>query len=205
MKRSLPLASLAAALALLAACERQDGHAAIYAPTAVGTTLQYEALELDGGTRLNDRLQLRVLQAKQTDDGLEVTCEYSTMQGNAMATFLCQQDGGIFQVNADGSKEMQLPPGFPDSARSWQSNSATFQILGRTKANLERIELYDPIGVWVEATTIPPQPSPFYFWKGKARILFLPGIGEAETRVLHKGAWVTVRRLVGIGTSTELM
>jgi len=199
----LSLASLVATMALLAACERQDGQPATYAPTAVGTTLQYEALELDNGMRPNDRLQLRVLQAKQTDDGLEVTCDYSTLQGNARATFLCQQDGGIFHIGADGSKDMQLPLGFPDKTTSWQWNSVTFQVLGRAKANLEGIELYDPIGVWVEATTDSPQP--LSLWKGKARILLLPSIGEVETRVLHKGAWVTVNRLVGIGTSSEPM
>jgi len=198
----LPMPFLAA-LALLTACEKQEGQSAIYTPTTVGTTLQYEAHELDNGMRVNDRLQLMVLQAKQTDGGLEVTYEFSTMQGTGRDTFLCQQDGGIFQVNADGSKDMLLPPGFPDKTTSWQSNHITFQVLGRTKANLEGIDLYDLIGVWVEATTDLPQP--LSLWKGKTRILLLPSIGEVETKVLHGGSWVTVNRLVGIGTSTEPM
>ncbi|MDR2560875.1 MAG: hypothetical protein LBC63_03780 [Holophagales bacterium] len=204
MKHCLSPVPFLTALALIAACERQEGQPTIYAPTAVGTTLLFEAFELENGVRPNDRLQLRVLQAKRMDDGLEVTYDYSTLQGNTKATFLCKQDGGIFKLNADGSKDIQLPPGFPDKATSWQSNRATFQVLGRAKANLEGIELYDPIGVWVEATTISSPPS-FFFWVGKARILFLPGIGEAEIRVLHKGSWVTVRRLVGVGASAESM
>jgi len=199
--RLLPVPFLAA-LALLTACESQEGQATIYAPTVAGTVLQFESFELDNGTRPNDRLQLRVLQAKQTNGDLEVTYDYSTFQGNAKATFLCHQDGGIFIVRADGSKDMQLPPGFPDSATSWQWNRATFQVLGRAKANLEGIELYDPIGVWVEAIAASPQPSPLLNG-GKWRIMILPGIGEAETKVLHEGSWVTVNRLVGIGTSAE--
>jgi hypothetical protein len=199
MKHCLLPAPFLATLAILTACEKQEGQPTFYAPTAVGTTLQFETLKPDNGTWPNDRLQLRVLQARQTDDGLEVTYDYSTLQRNAKATFLCQQNGGIFQVKADGSKDMQLPPGFPDSATSWQRNRVTFKVLGRAKANLEGIELYDPIGVWVEARAESPQPQ------GKARILFLPSIGEAETKVLQEGNWVTVNRLVGIGASAEPM
>ena len=208
MKHCLSPTPFLAALALMLACERREEQAAIYAPIVAGTILQFETLRPDPDNEVNpsDRLQLRVLQTKQADNGLEVVCEYSTLQGTTTTTILCQKDGGVFFVGADGSKSLRLPPGFPDKTASWQSNRATFQVLGRAKANLEGIELYDPIGVWVEATTIPPQPSsPYFFWKGKARILFLPGIGEAETRVLHEGNWVTVSRLVGVGTSTESM
>jgi len=207
MKHCLLQASFLAAVALMLGCERQEEQAAIYAPIVAGTILQFETSRPDPDNEVNasDRLQLRVLQAKQADNGLEVVCEYSTLQGTTTTTILCQKDGGVFLVGSDDSKNMQLPPGFPDKTASWQSNRATFQVLGRAKAHLEGIELYDPIGVWVEATTIPPQPSPYFFWKGEARILFLPGIGEAETRVLHEGNWVTVRKLVGVGTSTEPM
>jgi len=204
MKHCLSPVPFLAALALLTACERQEEQATIYAPTVAGTILQFEAFELDNGMKPNDRLQLRIANTKHTDDGLEVTYDYSTMQGNAKATFLCQQDGGIFQVKADRSKDMLLPPGFPDKTTSWQWNGVTFQVLGRAKANLRGIELYDPIGVWVEAIAQFPQPSPL-LKGGKWRVLALPGIGEVETKVLHKGSWVTINRLVGIGTSTEPM
>lgn len=204
MKNYLLPVPFLAALALFAACERQElreAQTAVYAPTAAGMTLQFETFEPENEIQPNDRLQLRVLRTKCADGGLEVAYNISTMRGTADVALLCQHDGGVFQVGADGSKDVQLPPGFPFKTTSWQTNSINYQVLGRARANLAGIGLRNSTGVWIEAIAASPQLSPPL--KRKARMLLLPGIGEAETRVLHNGNWVTVGRLVGVGAAAE--
>jgi len=205
-------APFAMALALLTACGRQEGPAAIYAPTTPGTTLLFEAIKLDNGMGPSDRLQLNVVSARQVEDGQEVVCAYSTLQGTAAAKFLCQQDGGVSLVNADGSKKLQLPPGFPDKTTLWQADGFSYQVLGRARADVLGIDLKNQVGVWIEATPDTDHSRPVGAWieaapqmPKKTRMLLLPSIGPVETKVQHKGGWVTVNRLVGMDTSTEPM
>jgi hypothetical protein len=180
----------------------REAQSAVYVPTVEGTALRFEAFALENGRMGEGRLELRVLSTKRTEDGLEVAYSITTLRGISKVTLLCQQDGGIFHVMPDGSKNLAFPPGFPDKTTSWQADGVNYQVLGRTRASFAGIELQDPIGVWVEAIAASPSPSPLSW--GRARMLVLPGIGEAESKVLHDGNWVTVSRLVGVaGAAAE--
>jgi len=185
------------ALALTSACFRQNERQLFYSPTQEGLTLVFE-----NPSDSQESVQLRVKNTVQTSDGLKVTCSLSSLNGTVDTVFLCRQDGGIFSISSDGASTIILPPGFPDNSASWQADGIGYRVIGRAKHNVSGVMLQDPIGVWVEA--IPVSPRMQNSGNQKAHIFFLPGIGQAETRVLRQGNWVTVNRLVGVGTDDVL-
>jgi hypothetical protein len=183
-------------LAMTFACVREAGQKAIYLPTEAGMTLQFANVDTEPVGSTNGRTQIRISHSKQTSEGLDVVCSISNLQGTADITFLCPQDGGVFLMASDANKITVLPPGFPDKTLTWQSEGLNYQVIGRAKADIPSVNLLDPIGVWVEATPMAPQ---LLNTDSKTRIFFLPGIGEAETKVLRQGNWKTINRLVGMG------
>ena len=191
------------ALAITTACVRQtEQRHHIYSPTETGLTLLFENPESKMLSGAQNFVQLRVNHTKQTSEGLEVTCSVTTFQGATDIAFLCQQDGGVYSISPTGNKVIVVPPGFPDKAPAWQENGINYRVIGRAKADLSGLSLPEPIGVWVEATPVQSQLSNPN--SEKAHLLFLPGIGEAETRVLRHGTWVTTNRLVGRGLTDVL-
>jgi hypothetical protein len=190
------LLSLPLALASALGCARQGGQQGIYFPSEAGLTLQFANVDTEPAVPISGRTQIRVGQSKQTQEGLEITCSVATLQGASDVKFLYTQDGGVLLITSETNKTIVLPPGFPDKTLDWQSDGVSYQVIGRAKADLPGVNLPDPIGVWVEAVPIAPQlPNTGI----KVRIFFLPGIGEAETKVFREGAWRTVNRLVGRG------
>jgi hypothetical protein len=177
-------------------CAKRDGQQAAYLPTEAGLTLQFANGDAETAATIDGRTQIRVSHSKQTPEGLEVDCSVATLQGSTDIKFLYTQDGGVFLIASDTDKIVVLPPGFPDKTLSWQSEGVSYQVIGRARAGLPGADLPDPIGVWVEAVPIASHLSNS---GAKARIFFLPGIGEAETMVFSQGAWKTINRLVGRG------
>lgn len=177
------------------ACVEQHERAVIYSPSKAGLLLQFEGFEVDSGLPSQNRLQLWVKETRQTPEGLEVECAATTYRGTGDVVSLCHLDGAVYVVLPDGNKTMVLPPGFPDKTASWQSEGINYHIIGRAKANISGVRPPDHIGVWVEAVPISNQASVLGF--DKARFLFLPGIGEAQTVVFWNGKWATINRLVG--------
>jgi hypothetical protein len=201
MKLSSIFLILLLPLALAQGCARQAGQQAIYLPTEAGLTLQFANVDTEPAAPISGRTQIRVSRSNQTQEGLEIVCSVASLQSATDINFLYTQDGGVFLITpdtnkTDTNKTIVLPPGFPDKTFAWQSDGVSYQVIGRAKADLPGVNIPDPIGVWVEAAPIAPQLSNA---GAKARIFFLPGIGEAETKVFRQGAWKTINRLVERG------
>jgi hypothetical protein len=160
--------------------------------------LQYENPELDAETRAQSRYQVIVKDSKLTPEGLEVTTSVATLQGSRDFFYLCLQDGGIYDIAADRDRHsVRLPPGFPYKTTSWQAAGVNYRVVGRAAVDIPSAKPPNPIGVWVEA--VPATSSLHALDSETKRILILPGIGEAETRVLRQGAWETTNRLAALG------
>ena len=202
MKWFRPTAMLMAMAAIAPSCVRQAGQGHAYLPTEEGLTLLFENPESKTPSGAQDFVQLRVNHTKQTSEGLEVACGVTTFQGADDIVFLYQQDGGIYSISPTGNKSTVLPPGFPNKTTAWQAGGINYRVIGRAKADIPGVSLPESIGVWVEAMPVQTQLS--NPGNEKAHILFLPGIGEAETKVLRQGAWATINRLVGRGFTDTL-
>jgi hypothetical protein len=185
------------ALAVTSACFRQTEQQLLYSPTEAGLTLIFE-----NPSDIQEPVQLRVRYAKQTSDGLEVACSVTSLKGTADTNFLCRQDGGIYSITSGETRTIIVPPEFPNKTASWQTGGISYRVIGRAKLDFPGIALPEPIGVWVEAIPVSPQLQNSV--NKKAHVFFLPGIGEAETRVLRQGNWVTVNRLAGMGFTDVL-
>ncbi|MCL1893650.1 MAG: hypothetical protein FWG02_05380 [Holophagaceae bacterium] len=182
-------------LATLPACVVHNDKQVIYAPTHYGITFLYENPGFEGEAQNNNRVQIRVLQSKETSEGLEVTCQSTSYRGVENAISLCQPDGAVFSVSPSGNKSMVLPAGFPEKTTSWESEGIFYQVIGRTKVDIPGVRAPDHIGVWVEAIHTSSYPLALGF--EKARFFFLPNIGMAEIKVFSQGNWVTVYKLTG--------
>jgi hypothetical protein len=169
----------------------------IYSPTETGLTLIFEN-PLD----IQVPVQLRVKHAKQTSDGLEITCSVTSLKGTEDTNFLYRQDGGIYSITSSGTRAIIVPPGFPNKTTVWQAGGIKYSVIGRAKADIPGVNLAEPIGIWVEAIPVSLQLQNSD--NKRVRVFFLPGIGEAETRVFRQGNWVTINRLVGMGFTDVL-
>jgi hypothetical protein len=182
---------------MTSACFIQTNRSHIYSPTETGLTLIFE-----NPSDVQEPVQLRVQNVKQTSDGLEVVCSVTSLKGSVDANFLCRQDGGVYSITSDGAKTIIVPPGFPDKTAAWQADGIKYRVIGRAKADISGIELREAIGIWVEAIPVSSQLQNSD--NERAHIFFLPGIGEAEIRVLRGGNWVTINKLVGMGFTDVL-
>jgi hypothetical protein len=195
MKGALAGAALAL-LVLAAGCDRLVTPRRPMAQSAweEGLTLAYEDPSLAPELRLERRQQVRVQASQPTADGLQVTKTFTTVAGQWEIRTL-EKDGGVrFLTGSQGAVEL-LPEGFPDRVDRWESRGLYHWVVGRAVADLPGVRLPDlehATGVWVESA---PLDGPGV----RTRTLYLPELGEAETRTWTGGRWVTTNILVARG------
>jgi len=181
-----------APLALLAvvACQREAAPMVVYGPWEEGLTLAFE--NPSQPQRFQDRIQIRVAQAAIAPGapGL-VMLDFSSTRGQ-LRILARHGAGGIDLVDENGRiLARSLPPGFPDTSR-WVDRGAEFTgIGGRAWDGAPGLPATTaPVGVWVEAR---PSAGP------RRRSLYLPNLGEVESREERNGSWIVVNRLVAMG------
>jgi hypothetical protein len=190
MRHPLQLLVPVALLACLA-CQPQPA-TPVYGPWEEGLTLTFEDPSRPQPQRSADRLQVRVTRATLSPGAPTlVELEMANTHGH-LGLQVRHQTGGSDLVDDQGRVLAQLlPPGFPATAH-WVERGTECSVIGR--AAWEGAALLpatsDPIGIWVETRS--PQGL-------RRRTLFLPNLGEVESREERDGAWVTVNRLVGRG------
>ncbi len=185
--------SLGAALLVLVAgsgCDRLllPAEPSVYSAREEGLTLVYE------DPRSQARLQVRVKEVKPEGSGTRVTQTYSTLTGQMDAKFLLEDGGLLLQAGGPAGLRL-LPEGFPDRVSRWEARDSFHWVVGRAAADLPGVRLADPAGaegVWVESARLDGTGV-------RERTFYLPGIGEAETRVWLDGRWVVINRLVSRG------
>ncbi|HJW73885.1 MAG TPA: hypothetical protein VJ486_13760 [Geothrix sp.] len=187
---SVGLGSLALLAAL--ACQPQPTRPMLYGPWEEGLTLAYEDPTLPPSQRRDLRLQIRVAQSRigPNEPGL-VRLEYTSLKGQ-LSLLVRHGKGGITLLAQDGRPLAQLlPEGFPATA-TWTNRGTAFHVIGRAAWDAGTVlpPGSDAVGFWVEA--VPPAGP-------RSRTLYLPDLGEVETREWRDGAWVTVNRLVARG------
>ena len=165
----------------------------VFAAHEVGLTLHYEDPQLPPDARANERIQVRVAAAKETEAGRLVRMTYSSLRGEFSALYL-QKEGGLFLVHeGKGGGVTVYPAGFPDRISHWTVRETKFRILGRATLPDLAVNLpgtSDRVGVWIESE------SP----RGvRQRVFLLPDIGEVETLVWRGDAWVCTSRLISRG------
>jgi len=179
------------ALLLLLACEPKAAKP-IFGPWEEGLTLTFENPSLPQPQRAQNRMQVRVARTTLSPGAPPVVqVDIANTRGQISLIFR-HQDGGIALIDEKGQVLVQpLPIGFPEIAQ-WSDRGTRYQMIGR--ATWEGAAVLptgtDPIGYWVESR------SPEGF---RRRTLFLPSIGEVESREERGGNWVTVNRLVARG------
>lgn len=182
---------LAPPLLLALACQPRAAQP-IYGAWEEGLTLAFENPSEPQPQRSTDRLQVRVARSSMAPGAPRlVQLDLTSLRGQ-MSVLVRHQDGGIALLGEDGRVVAQpLPPGFPATS-AWEDRGIQFRMVGR--ATWEGASLLpatsDPVGVWVE--TRPPQGP-------RRRTLYLPNLGEVESREERGGTWVTVNRLVARG------
>ncbi|MFN8012327.1 MAG: hypothetical protein U0P81_13240 [Holophagaceae bacterium] len=187
-------------LALAAACRTSplDKDRVLYAPHEAGLVLSYENPSLEGQARADERLQVRVEQARPVaspEGAFEGTLTYTRLRGQERLAFLTR-DGGLRVVDAQNHGADILPAGFPERTQVWgDRQEVVYRVLGR--GVLPHFDRFLPrdfpkVGVWVEG-----QPAQ---GKGpRTRSFLLPDLGTAEVQEWRDGAWVVVMRLTGRG------
>lgn len=185
MKRLAPVL-LAAALA----CAPTEP--AVYGPGEAGLTLIYENPSLPEAQRSEQRQQLRVVASKEVDGGVMVRRSYSSLSTPPMDLVVFHRGGGTTLLRPDGGTPiLLLPEGFPERVRNWEVQGTRYRVLGRAEARLPvALSPEQRLGVWVESA---PAKGP------RTRVLYLPGLGEAESLVQDGSSWVCVNRLVAMG------
>jgi hypothetical protein len=186
------LARLMPAVLLLALACQPRAAAPVYGPWEEGLTLVFEDPSLPEPQRSANRLQVRVARSaiQPGPPGL-VQLDLANTRGQ-MSLLLKHQDGGIALVEESGRVLAQsLPAGFPGTA-AWTDRGTEFRVVGRAAWEGASIlpATSDPVGVWVEGR---PAQGP------RRRTLYLPNLGEVESREERAGTWVTVNRLVARG------
>ncbi len=188
--------SAIAGLLLLAGCDRSFTQArkTVYVPHETGLTLIYEDMTLPPAQRFQQRLQRRVSAEKETPAGRRISITYTTFTANQTFDFV-SKDGGWAMLQGDTPVFTLLPEGFPDRVDRWEDPTRgwSFEVIGRGALQNSSLDLpddFDRVGVWVEMRS-----------RGgtRQRIFYLPGIGEAESRVLKGGQWVLDHQLVSRG------
>lgn len=164
----------------------------VYGPWEEGLTLTFEDPSQPQPRRSTDRMQVRVAKSSLAPGapGL-VQVDVASLQGQLPITFR-HQNGGISLVTDQGQLlAVSLPTGFPATA-TWTERGTEFRVIGRGAWDGAALlpATADPVGVWVEAR---PTQGP------RRRTLYLPDLGEVETRVERGDAWITVNRLVARG------
>jgi len=188
MRRILNLVVPVVLLAGLA-CQPQSATPVVFGPWEEGLTLAYEDPSQPQPRRSENRLQVRVAHSTMGPGapGL-VQLDLTTTRGQG-SVLVRHQDGGIDLVEESGRILARLLPAhFPDLSH-WVEQDAEFRVIGR--ATWEGAALLpttsDPVGVWVETRS--PQGL-------RRRNLYLPNLGEVESREERDGSWVVVNRLV---------
>jgi hypothetical protein len=191
MRRILNLVVPVVLLAGLA-CQPQSATPVVFGPWEEGLTLAYEDPSQPQPRRSENRLQVRVAHSTMGPGapGL-VQLDLTTTRGQG-SVLVRHQDGGIDLVEESGRILARLLPAhFPDLSH-WVEQDAEFRVIGR--ATWEGAALLpttsDPVGVWVETRS--PQGL-------RRRNLYLPNLGEVESREERDGSWVVVNRLVARG------
>jgi hypothetical protein len=179
-------------LLVMLACESKPLQPVAYGPWEEGLTLAYEDPSLPAAEQRNHRLQVRVAKSRLApgEPGL-VQLDFASGNGQ-FALQVRHRKGGVALVADDGRTLAQpLPEGFPNIG-PWEDRGTSYRVLGR--GTWEGASLLPPgasaVGVWVEAT---PSSGP------RRRTLYLPNLGEVESREERQGAWITVNRLVARG------
>ncbi len=188
-RRSAHLASI---ILLLGVACRPAQAPRVYGPWEEGLTLTFEDPSQPQPQRTQDRMQVRVARSAIAPGapGL-VQVDVTSLQGH-LSLNARHQDGGISLVNDQGQVlSVSLPAGFPATA-SWRERGTGFSVVGRAAWEGAAIlpATADPVGIWVEAR---PAQGP------RRRTLYLPNLGEVETRVDRDGSWITINRLVAYG------
>jgi len=183
----------AAALVVSLGC-RSHASPKVYGPWEEGLTLAFENPSQPEPQRYQDRFQIRVARARMDPGKPSLIQLDMTSSRGQLSVLVRHQDGGVAMVTEDGRVLSQpLPPGFP-AAPEWKNGDWTCRVVGR--ATWEGATLLpatsDPVGVWVEARSASAPAR---------RTLYLPNLGEVESREEQKGAWVPVNRLVARGFS----
>ena len=180
-----------AALLLLLACQPQVAPP-IYGPWEEGLTLTFEDPSKPQPERSESRLQVRVARATLNPGApTQVQLTVANTRGQAKMTFR-YQDGGVAVIDEAGQVLAQPLPVGSANFTQWVDHGIQFRVLGRAAWDGAALlpATSDPVGLWVESR--PPQ-GPLQ------RTLFLPNLGEVESRVERNGTWVVVNRLVARG------
>jgi hypothetical protein len=183
---------LAPAVLLLGLACQPRAATPVFLPWEEGLTLTFEDPSLPQPQRWEARLQVRVAHSEVAPGapGL-IQLDMTSIHGQ-MIVLARPHDGGIDLIADDGRVYAQaLAPGFP-ATTAWVVSGTEFRVLGRAAWDGAALlpPTSDPIGYWVEVR--PPQGP-------RRRFLYLPDLGEVESREERNGAWVVVNRLVARG------
>ena len=182
-----------APVALLACLACQPRTAApVYGPWEEGLTLAYEDPSQPQAQRFEDRIQVRVAHSVMAPGppGL-VQLDLTSSRGQ-IKVLARHRDGGIDLVDESGRVLAQsLPARFP-ATPGWAERGTQFRVIGRAAWDGAALlpATSDPIGIWVEARS--PQGL-------RRQTLYLPNLGEVESREARNGSWIVVNRLVSCG------
>lgn len=180
-------------LAVLVGCDAVPGteRPQPYAPWETGLTLVYERPDLPAAERMVQRIQIRVEASRPTPEGFDVELSTASLQG-MQRKHVRMERGCLAVMDGERVAALLLPEGFPERAGTWQIGPMTFSVVGRAQApaGLPNLPESSKVGVWVEAHSAAGE---------RQRVLYLPGIGEAETLRWREGRWEPVLRLVSRG------
>ena len=188
MRGTLNLLVPAALLAGIA-CQPQPAMPVVYGPWEEGLTLAYEDPSQPQPRRSEDRLQVRVARSALAPGPPNlVQLDFASLRGH-MSVLVKHHDGGIDLIDESGRiLARTLPTHFPDMTQ-WVDHDTEYRVIGR--ASWEGASILpttsDPVGVWVESRS--PQGL-------RRRALYLPNLGEVESREERDGSWGVVNRLV---------
>jgi hypothetical protein len=186
LKQSAP-----AALLVLLACQPKPA-APIYGPWEEGLTLTFEDPSKPQPLRSAERMQVRVTRATLNPGAPAlVQVNLASTRGQMNLNFR-YQEGGIALVDDQGQLLAQPLPVGVSKFSQWVDRGVQYRVIGRAAWDGAAIlpATSDPVGVWVESR--PPQGLP-------RRTLFLPNLGEVESREERNGTWVVINRLVARG------
>ncbi len=181
-----------AALLACLACQPQTATPVVYGPWEEGLTLTYEDPSQPQPQCSEDRLQVRVAHSTLGPGAPSLVRLDLTNTRGQMSVLVRHQDGGIDLVEESGRVLARaLPAHFPDIDH-WVDHGIEYRVIGRAAWEGASIlpPTSDPVGVWVEART----PQGFH-----RRTLYLPNLGEVESREERNGTWIAVNRLVARG------
>ena len=193
MRRLLsPIRLLPAVLLAYMACQPRPATPIVFAPWEEGLTLAYEDPSLPQPLQSARRMQVRVAHTSLGPGGPSLIQLDLTSSRGQMTVLLCPHDSGLDVVEASGRVlAMALPAHFPETTH-WADRHTECMVIGRAAWEGASIlpATSDPVGIWVEARASQ---------AARRRTLFLPNLGEVETREERDGNWIVVNRLVARG------